>query len=598
LARLSLLFILFLSCALKAQVITTIAGKGVPGYSGDGGAATVAALYYPAGIVLDGKGNLYFADHSNSCIRKINSSGVISTVAGNGTSGYSGDGGPATGAQLCSNLWGIAVDNGDNIYIADKNNQRIRKVNSSGIISTIAGTGTYGFSGDGGPATLARINGISGVASDNLGNIYICDQYNHRIRKIDTRGIITTIAGNGSEGFGGDGGPATAAILNFPSNVFPDNLGNLYIADQANNRIRKINASGIINTIAGNGTTGYSGDGGQAINAAINYPGSVKVDARGNVYIADSRNYRVRKIDGSGMINTIIGNGTAGFSGDGGLPALAEIDGPWDIAIDSSGIIYIGDCLNNRIRAVICAAISANVLPVTCYGNNDGNITVNITGGSGAYHYTWSNGDSLNYNNAIGAGTYLLRVTDSAAKCTATYSFIITQPDSIQISADIKNDACETNIGSIHITVIGGIPPYSYLWSNGITDTNLGGLPAGTYGVVVTDNNTCQKNYSFQVEEDTCVPVIVHDVITPNGDGINDVWVIEGIQNYPKNTVQVFDKEGDRIYEQNNYNNDWGGHGNNGEKLPDGTYFYVVKLNANNNNPGSDVYKGSLLIKR
>ena len=271
----------------QAQIITTVAGNGIYGYSGDGGQATAAQLDFPFGVACDVFGNLYIADSYNAAIRKVSTLGIINTIAGNGISGFSGDGGQATAAELNS-IFGIYVDVIGNLYIADGGNNRIRKVNTLGIITTVVGNGTNGYSGDGGQATAAELNYPNGLTIDILGNIYIVDNSNNCIRKISTSGIITTVAGNGTAGFSGDGGQATAAELNLYSGAIAvDVVGNLFLADGANERIRKVNTAGIITTIAGNGTQGYNGDNGQATNAQLDYPWALCTDASGNLYIAD-----------------------------------------------------------------------------------------------------------------------------------------------------------------------------------------------------------------------------------------------------------------------------------------------------------------------
>jgi sugar lactone lactonase YvrE len=300
--------------------LTVIAGDGNSGFSGDGGPATSAQLAFPAGLASDSSGNLYIADTENHRIRKVNTSGTISTVAGDGTDGFGGDGGPATGAQL-DNPFGVALDASGNLYIGDTSNHRIRKVDSSGTISTVAGDGNIGFGGDGGAATGAQLDAPTGVAVDASGNLYIADTNNHRIRKVDSTAIITTVAGDGTFDFGGDGGPATSAQLRGPFGVAVDASGNLYIGDTNNNRVRKVNTSGIISTVAGDGTEGFGGDGGPATSAQLDFPNGVAVDASGNLYIADADNIRIRKVDSSGTISTVAGDGNGGSGGDGARPA-------------------------------------------------------------------------------------------------------------------------------------------------------------------------------------------------------------------------------------------------------------------------------------
>jgi len=361
-----ILFIVIASIAKQsqAQIITTVAGNGAQGYSGDGGQATNAELTPPNGIAFDGLGNYYYSDDYGNCVRKISTSGIITTVAGDTTQGYSGDGGQATNAQLYQ-PFGLAIDMSGNLYIADQYNNVIRMVNTLGIISTIAGRdssgiGVAGFSGDGGPATAAELMQPLGLTIDASGNLYIADMGNNVVRMINTAGIINTIAGGGSCGtpYCGDGGSATAAELSVTGIAF-DAVGNLYIADAGNNIIRKVNTLGVISTVVGNtinyytgGNQGYSGDGGQATAAALNSPNDVALDYKGNLYIADANNNAIRMVNTLGVITTIAGNGSQGFIGDGGLSTAAELYSPYEIALDASGNLYIADWGNSRIRKV------------------------------------------------------------------------------------------------------------------------------------------------------------------------------------------------------------------------------------------------------
>ena len=344
-------------------IINTVAGDGTGGYSGDGAAAASAGLYYPVGVALDSTGNLYIADNGNNRIRKVDTSGNISTVVGNGTGGYSGDGAAATSAELRSPT-AVTVDGAGNIYLADNGNNRIRKVDTSGIISTVAGNGTGGYSGDGAAATSAEINSPYGVVVDSAGNIYIADRSNQRIRKVDTSGNISTVAGNGTPGYSGDGAAATSAELSSPSGVAVDSAGNIYIADAGNNRIRKVDTSGNISTAAGNGTGSYSGDGAPATSAELNGPSSVAVDSAGQLYIGDESNNRIRKVDTAGDISTVAGSGTQGYRGDGAAAASAEFHYPTGLAVDSTRSLYIADQDNHRIRKVSTSVTS----PTTAVG--------------------------------------------------------------------------------------------------------------------------------------------------------------------------------------------------------------------------------------
>ena len=334
-----------------AQTINTFAGNGIPLYRGDGGIATAASLGEPQGLAIDGAGNIYIADQLNNCIRKVNTSGIISTIAGNGVAGFSGDGGAATTATIASPQ-GVKVDGAGNVYFSDQGNERVRKVSTAGIITTIAGNGTGGYSGDGGAATAATIQSPHGVAVDGAGNVYFADEGNGRIRKISTSGIISTIAGTGSSGYTGDGGAATAAAVGLPYFLAFDGTGNLYFSDLANSVVRKINSVGTISTIAGTGTAGYSGDGIPATAADLNWPVGITFDATGCIYIGDFYNNRVRKINTLSFISTYAGNGTATYGGDGGAATAAMLKQPSGVVTDGAGNLYIADEGNFRVRMV------------------------------------------------------------------------------------------------------------------------------------------------------------------------------------------------------------------------------------------------------
>jgi sugar lactone lactonase YvrE len=336
-----------------AQNISTLYGT-TEGYSGDGNLAVNAQFDGPTDLTYDTNGNLFFVDGQNSVVRKIDTNGIISTIAGNGTPGYSGDGGLATEAQLYV-PYGIVFDSNNNLYISEIGNNVIRKIDANGIISTIAGNGIQGYFGDGGLATDAQLNGPFGITFDNNNNLYIGERYNNVIRKIDTNGIITTIAGNGTEGYSGDGGPATSALLYGCRSVTFNDNGDLYIADGNNHVIRKIDTNGIISTIVGNGIQGYFGDGDLAINAQINYPRIVIFDNYDNFYFSESSSHVIRKVDNTGVITTVAGNGTSGYSGDGGIATNAQLKAPFGMILDSKdagGNLVFSDNNNNVIRKI------------------------------------------------------------------------------------------------------------------------------------------------------------------------------------------------------------------------------------------------------
>ena len=346
-------------------IITTIAGTGNKGYSGDSGPAVEAQLNGPSGVAVDGAGNVYIADAGNHRIRRVDAGGTISTIAGNGQGGYTGDGGPAFEAQLNVPA-GVAVDNAGNVYIADLINNRIRRVDASGTITTVAGTGDGGYSGDGAPANLAQLNNPIDLELDRAGNLYIADLMNNRIRRVDASGTITTVAGTGDEGYSGDGEAADRATLDYPSAVAVDYSGNIYIADYYNDRIRRVDSLGIITTIAGTGNVGYSGDGGPAVEAQLNRPDGVAVDETGNLYITDAGNDRVRRVNPGQTITTIAGIGETGYGGDGGLAIEAQLFHPSGIAVDGTGNLYIADTDNHRVRRVDTAGTITTIA-----GNGD-----------------------------------------------------------------------------------------------------------------------------------------------------------------------------------------------------------------------------------
>jgi sugar lactone lactonase YvrE len=372
-------------------ILTVVAGNGTAGYSGDGGPAIDAQFHYIHALAVDASGNIFVADTNNNRVRKINPAGTVTTVAGTGGWGSAGDGGAAASAQLASPR-GVAVDGAGNLYIADSGNNRIRRMSLTGIITTVAGNENGGYSGDGGPATSARLNYPTAIAIDMQGNLFIADRYNNRIRLVSSSGIITTlaappsisdprgvavdVAGNvyvadsgnnrigrissgvistlagGSAGFSGDGGPADAANLSLPIEIAVDVLGNLFIADRGNYRIRKIDGTGIITTVAGR-----SDDGGAATSAQLNFPNALAADRSGNLFIADTDSQRIRKVTPGGVVTTVAGNGAVGSAGDGGPAESALLNYPAGVTVDDSGNLFIADTRNNRIRKIIPSGV-------------------------------------------------------------------------------------------------------------------------------------------------------------------------------------------------------------------------------------------------
>jgi len=360
------LFGLMLLSAFTSQgqtgIVETICGNGTAGYIGNGVPATNSEVDYPHSVYVDNKGNCYVGDQNNNCIRMINSAGIITTIAGTAVAGYNGDDIAATSAQL-NGSGSAKVDKHGNIIITDNYNNYVRKIDTNGIIHIICGNGGQGYFGDGGPATAAELYNPSDIAMDSSNNIYFSDLQNQCVRKIDAAtGIVTTIAGNGTVGYYGDGGPASASLLSYPNYLYIDQDQNLYISDNGNHCIRMINSSGIISTVAGTGVGGYNGDGIAATSAKLYYPGGICKDKSGNLYIADYYNSRVRMVNTSGVISTIAGNGSLGFSGDGGPATAAEFARPVDVNVDSNSNIYIIDYDNQRIRKIESTTGVVNVI--------------------------------------------------------------------------------------------------------------------------------------------------------------------------------------------------------------------------------------------
>jgi len=352
--------------------ILTVVGTGGLDFTGDGRPAARAQLNNPWVLALDTVGNLFFTDTFNNRVRKVSADGIITSVAGSGKAGdaggFAGDGGPATNARL-NVVVGLAVDGGGNLFIGDDGNRRVRRVSPDGTLTTVVGTGQAGFSGDGGPALQAQISAAIGLVVDAHGNLLIADVGNSRVRKVSPDGIITTVAGGGSPADGvGDGGPATQSRL-APFSLVVDGADNLYIADFANQRVRKVGADGIITTVAGGGNPADGlGDGGPATQARLNGPAGLALDPAGNLFIAENRGFRVRKVGQDGTISTVAGTGQAGISGDGGSATAAHLNAPLGLAVDKTGNLLIADSAafsangtsiithNNRIREVFGVA--------------------------------------------------------------------------------------------------------------------------------------------------------------------------------------------------------------------------------------------------
>jgi hypothetical protein len=416
----------------------------------------------PAATVFDAAGNLYFVETGNHAVRRFSTAGVITTVAGTGIEGFAGDGGLATAAELDSPA-GLALDSAGNLYIADTHNHRIREVSAAtGLISTIAGTGVAGYSGDGGLATVAELALPTALGIDATGNLYIADTNNHRVRKIATgNGVITTVAGNGIEAFAGDGGVATAASIDSPNGLALDSAGDLYIADTHNGRVRIVNAAtGLISTVAGAGVTGgnvqsFGGDGATANSAGLALPRGLTLDSAGNLYIADSANHRIRKVAASGgVISTVAGQGTENFAGDSAPAVAANLDTPRSVAISPGGLLTLADTHNQRIRQLdALPAPGPDIHTIAGLGASSSWTMLSLTGssvvayGSGSLTATLTAATtasgSITYIDTTG-GTQTTLGTSALNSDVATYSTSSLAAGAHSIVATYAGDATHT----------------------------------------------------------------------------------------------------------------------------------------------------------
>ena len=535
---LTILFLLLITNS-NSQIITTIAGTGSTAYTGDGTYALTAAIGEPQGCSFDAYGNFYFADVAHCVIRKITPCGIISTVAGTGVCGYNGDSILATSAKLHA-PGGLAFDTSGNLYIAEQLNNRIRKVTvSTGLISTIAGNGTAGFSGDGGLAVTAVVYNPASVCFDRSGNIFIVDAGNERIRKISNSGIISTYAGTGVAGYSGDGGLATLAKIENVSYVCTDTSGNIYFQQQGLDAvIRKIDTSGIISTIAGNGSAGPTGDGGLAIDAGLNPLGLV-FDNAGNLFVSGYIDNDVRKINDSGIIYSVAGNGTSGFTGDGGIATSAELYEPFGIAVDIYNNLYISDFDNHRIRKVTFNAIIPPAITIatsssdTICNSTSATYTATVAGAITTFSYQWIvNGSAIagatsnTYTYFPGNGDSINCVLSVNGLCAMPVSNIIYMTvtgitPAISISAGTTDTTCAGASLSYTATVT-GTDSAVYVWYvNGVsisatTDSIYTYTPANGDHITCKVSGTNMCSSIADTLTSNTITMLVNPVITPS----------------------------------------------------------------------------------
>ncbi len=531
--RILFLFLL-LPFAGQAQIITTFCGNGTSAVSSEGVPATATSIYGAGSGTFDNIGNYYFSQGiGNSRISKVSANYIITTVAGTSSAGYGGDGGPATLAKL-KYPNPPSEDNLGNIYIPDGNNNRIRKVDiSTGIISTIAGTGTPGLSGDNSPATAAMIYGPSSIDFDKYGNLFFADCDNARIRKINNFGIISTVVGT-TYGFSGDGSPATNAQIDNVLCIKFDALGNLFMADEGNRRIRKMDTFGIITTVAGNGSYLYSGDNIPATSAQFD-PFSIAIDKNNNLYIADHYNNRIRKIDSTGIIHTVSGTGVGGYNGDGILATTAQLNWPEGVALDVCGNLYIADNLNARIRKITYPpTLTVPVISLsginTAIAGTTVTLTATVTNVGSSYLIHWMNHGiefstttipSVTYTKPAGIDTIIARVVPTGYGCwdsTTSAAHIVAvdrtginnitsgvigiypNPAHNELTIIAGNKISNVTISNLIGQVVYSEVASSHAMSGGLWKVNIENLPAGVYVVKITDSEGVKTVSKFVKE--------------------------------------------------------------------------------------------------
>jgi len=521
--------------SIATKTIATTVGIGVSGYSGDGGLSTNAALNRPTDIAFANDGTMYIADNANHRIRRVGLNGIITTVAGTGTAGFNGDGGPATSALLHSPE-AIEIGYDGSLYIADSSNNRIRRVGTNGIITTVAGNGLKGFSGDGGSATAAALLYPTDISIDKDGSLYIVDYANHRIRKVSPNGIITTFAGAGGIGeYAGDNGLASKALFYFPWGISVDGVGNVYIADTLNSRIRKVTPKGIITTVAGTGRHKYGGDGGLAIQADIYFPTGVTVDQNGILYITEYGNSLIRRVGVDGIITTVAGSpnlgfGNKGYSGDGGFAVGAKLNKPIRTNVDHNGALYIADTDNHRIRRIFSSLPGFNANDISI-PSETGNVlyqfdpvgrhlaTLDTITGAVLYRFGYD-----------GADGYLATVTDKDNNVTTIHRSTGGAPISIESPyGQVTNLSLDVNGYLNHINnPAGDVHQMSYSMDGLMTQyidpqKNKSIYQYNNDGRLIKDTNSIGGGWTLSRAEN----VLGHKVSMTSGEGRTSSYQVE-----------------------------------------------------------------------
>lgn len=544
-------------------LVTTFAGTGQPGSTD--GTGTNASFNYPVGTAIDVIGNLYVVDRDNIKIRKITPGGIVSTFAGSGQAGAI-DGSGTTASFNAP--YGVATDNKGNVYVADSGNNKIRKITPEGIVLTFAGNGQPGSTD--GAGINASFNAPQGIATDALGNIYVADTENHKIRKITPEGIVTTITGTGN--IGAVDGIVSIASFNGPQGITIDSKNNLYISDTENHKIRKITPLGIVSTFAGTGQPGSTD--GAGINASFYSPRGITIDALQNIYIADRNNLKVRKITAEGIVTTFAGSGQPGSTD--GSASTATFIYPSGVAVDATGQLYISDLGSNKIRKVTYGFYNIDpVLPLgLAFNIIDGSIsgTPNLISATTGYTVTAT--------NEFGGGSFdvVITVNDVAPNIsyTSPNTFIAENEATpllpINIGGEVQSFSIYPNLPSgLNLnTVTGEITGVPLIISDKsvytVTAINTGGFSIFDITISV-------------IEQTKTKDLLISQLITPNGDGINDTWMLSNLENYLGIEVRVYNRWGKEVYHSANYKNDWDGAG-----LPASTYYYVATIKKEESN--------------